>query len=85
MFMICPGSYLLLIGIGTARIPFAADNVLDPLDGQQYFLLMSQLDNANVLEILPSHLGDIAHRLVVLLEQRLYVLLQAQQLQPFLN
>lgn len=78
-------SYLLLIGIGSTRIPFAADNVLDSLDGQQYFLLMPQLDNANVLEILPSHLGNIAHRLVVLFEQRLYVLLQSQQLQPLLN
>lgn len=78
-------SYLLLIGIGSTRIPFAADDVLDSLDGQQYFLLMPQLDNANVLEILPSHLGNIAHRLVVLFEQRLYVFLQSQQLQPLLN
>lgn len=61
-------SYLLLVGIGAAWIPFSTNDVLHPLDGQQDLLLMAQLDNANVLEILPSHLGYIAHRFVVLLQ-----------------
>lgn len=79
-----PTSHLLLVGIGAAWVPLSANYVLHTLDGQQNFLLVAQLDNANVLEILPSHLGYVAHRLIVLLQQGLYILLQTQQLQPFL-
>lgn len=67
------------------RKPLASSHILHSLDGQQYLLLVTQLNNAYILKVFPCELRYILHSLVTLLVKCRAILLKSKQTQPFFH
>lgn len=59
------------------REHFSRSEVFDSLDGEQDPFLVAELDNPDVLKVLPCKLCYVVYRVVALTSQRRAVLLQS--------
>lgn len=64
--------------VDTRHYNFPIQNVFDALNGEQNFLLMTQFDDSNVLEVLLVELCGVARCLKTLFLERNYVLFETQ-------